>query len=141
MGRFNFPGQVASVVQDSDNLGRMMPVICLAVASPDQRMRLFAVRALGERQRKNNWGFEHGNQLGNQFYPLLVKLLDDPDRQVQYAAMGCIFEMSGCIRQRAGHRDLDLWATDIVRQNPDFYVAQYKAWWEKHKSELAPPSP
>ncbi len=135
---FNFPWQVANAVRDSDNVGKLMPLISTALASPDSRMRLFVTRALSQRQGKDNEQFQHGNQLGNQFYPLLVKLLDDPDQDVRYSAMGCIFWMSGSIKQRFGHRDIDLPAIQIFRQNPDSYVAQYKDWWEKRKSTFSP---
>jgi hypothetical protein len=136
--RENFRWQVAGTVQHADDIGKMMPVVLLALASPDVQMRRTVVGALTQRQSQGNEGFEDGNRLGNQYYPVLVKLLDDPDREVQYGAMACIFWMSGCVTQQAWDRDLHLWATDIVRQNPDFYVAQYKAWWEKNKGNLSP---
>jgi len=133
---FNFPWQLANTIRDSDDVDKLMPVILSALVSPDPRMRLLVVQALRERQTKGNEQFQHGNQLGNQFYPLLVKLLDDPDREVQYAAMGCIFEMSGSIRKRPAERELHLWAIRIFQQNPDLYLTQYKEWWGKHKNSL-----
>ncbi|MCE0521550.1 MAG: HEAT repeat domain-containing protein [Methylacidiphilales bacterium] len=135
---FNFPWQVANTIRDSDDVGKMMPLISAALASPDPRMRLFVVRALSEHQGRGNEQFQHGNQLGNQFYPIMINLLDDPDQDVRYAAMGCIFWMSGSIKQRFGHREIDLPAIMIFRKDPDLYLTQYKDWWGKHKTTLSP---
>lgn len=136
----NFPWELSKAVADCDSVQKMTPLITKALASPNPRMREEVARALTQRQEKNNGSYERGNQLGNQFYPMLVTLLDDPDQKVQYAAMGCMFFMSGEIRQRVDERDLNLWATTILKQQPDLYakqLAQYKAWWEKQKEMLS----
>jgi hypothetical protein len=134
------PSELSNAIIGAEHLDKMKPLITQAFASPDSQMRELVAGALRQRQTKDNGGFERGNQLGNQFYPLLVKLLDDPDQKVQYAAMGCLFEMSGSIKQRVNERDLHLWATTIIAQNPDLFItelAQYKAWWDKLKKMIS----
>jgi hypothetical protein len=70
----------------------------------------------------------------------MVKLLDDPDPKVQAAAMGCIFYMSGEIKKHPQERELNIWATFILKENPNLFptqLVQYKAWWEKQKDMLS----
>jgi hypothetical protein len=138
---FNFPWELSNAITESGNPGKMMPLISQALTSSDPRMREMVTGALRQRQTKDNGGFQRGNQLGNQFYPLLAKLLDDPDWNVQYGAMGCMFEMSGESRHWPPEtRELNLWATTILKPNPNLFIAQltqYKAWWEKQKETLS----
>ncbi len=136
----NFPWELAKAIGDCDSVEKMMPLITQALSSPNPRMREEVARALTQRQRKNNEGYELGNQLGNQFFPIMVKLLDDPDPKVQGAAMGCIFWMSGEVKRHPQEREINLWATFILKQNPNLFptqLGQYKAWWEKQKDMLA----
>ena len=133
---YNFPWQVANAVRNADDPGKMLPLIQEALASPDPRMRREVMRALREWHPEGKQGSPYVSQLDKQFYPVIAKMLDDPDREVQYTTMGCLFEMSGCIKQPFGHRDLELWAIPIVKQNPELYVQQYRDWWQAHKAEL-----
>ena len=137
----NLPSELSNAIIGAEHPDKMMPLITQALASPDSQMREMVARALSQRQNKDNGGFERGNQLGNQFYPLLVKLLDDPDKKVQYAAMGCMFGMSGSIKHWPPEtRELNLWATTILEKNPGMFqsqLAQYKAWLEKQKDMLS----
>jgi hypothetical protein len=134
--RSNLPGELSDAIQDAEHPDKMMPLIEAALASPDRQMRFAVARALYFRAGKNGWGSDGRNQLGNQFYPLMVRLLRDPDREIQYEAMGCIFSMSGEVRKRPDEREINLWATDIVAADPDKYVAQYEDWWAKHKGKF-----
>jgi hypothetical protein len=133
----NFPWELAKAVADCDSVKKMMPLITQALASPNPRMREEVARALTQRQRKNNGGYELGNQLGNQFFPIMVKLLDDPDQKVQGAAMGCIYFMSPSCRLFYPKQEIHLPATTIFQQNPNLYITQDKAWWEKQKDMLS----
>jgi hypothetical protein len=136
----NFPWELAKAISDSDSVEKMIPLITQALSSPNPQMRQELASALAQRQRKDNGDFHLGNQLGMQLFPLMIKLLDDPDPKVQGAAMGCIFEMSGEIRKRPQQRELNIWATFVLKQNPDLFptqLVQYKAWWEKQKDMLA----
>jgi len=136
----NLPWELAKAVGDCDNVEKMTPLITQALASPDPRMREEVARALTQRQGKDNGDYRLGNQLGNQYFPIMVKLLDDPDPKVQAAAMGCIFYMSGEIKKHPQERELNIWATFIHKQNPNLFptqLVQYKAWWEKQKDMLS----
>jgi len=136
----NFPWELAKAVGDCDSVEKMMPLITQALASPDPRMREEVTRALAQRQEKNNGEYELGNQLGNQLFPILVKLLDDPDRKVQAAAMGCIFWMSGEFKKHPDEREINIWATFVHEKDPNLFptqLVQYKAWWEKQKALLS----
>jgi hypothetical protein len=136
----NFPWELSKAVADCDSVEKMMPLITQALASPDPRMREEVARALTQRQSKDNSGYQLGNQLGNQFFPIMVKLLDDPDPKVQAAAMGCIFYMSGEIKKHPQERELNIWATFVHKQKPALFptqLVQYKAWWEKQEAMLS----
>jgi hypothetical protein len=132
----NLPNELSAAIGGSEHLDKIMPLIMQALASPDPRVRRLTVQQLYWRADRENPDGKKGNPLGNQFYPIMVKLLDDPDQQVQYSAMGCIFYMSGEIKKHPQDRELHLWAIKILQQNPDFYLQQYRDWWEKHKNEL-----
>jgi hypothetical protein len=136
----NFPWELSKAIEDCDSLEKMMPLITGALASPNSRMREEVACALMQRQEKDNGGYQLGNQLGNQFFPIMVKLLNDPDPKVQAAAMGCIFFMSGEIKKRPPQREIEIYATFVHQQNPDLFqtqLGQYKAWWEKQKDMLS----
>ncbi len=136
----NFPWELAKAVADCESVGKMTPLITKALASPDPRMREEVARALTQRQGKDNGDYGLGNQLGNQYFPIMVRLLDDPDPKVQAAAMSCIFYMSGEIKKRPQERELNIWATFVHKQNPNLFptqLVQYKAWWEKQKDMLS----
>jgi hypothetical protein len=132
----NLPSELSTAIRDSEHLDKIMPLIMQALASPDPGLRRLTVQQLYWRAGKENPDGKKGNPLGNEFYPIMVKLLDDADQQVQYSAMGCIFYMSGEVRKRVADRELNLWAIKIFQQNPDLYLQQYRDWWEKHKNEL-----
>jgi hypothetical protein len=136
----NFPWELAKAIADSDNVGKMMPLITGALASPDPRMRAQVAGALRQRQERDNGDFHLGNQLGIAFFPMMVKLLDDPDHDVRAAAMGCLFCMSGEIRKRPDERELNIWATFVHKQNPNLFptqLVQYKAWWSRQQALLS----
>ena len=132
----NLPSEISAAIRDSEHLDKIMPLILQALTSSDPGLRRLTVQQLYWRAARENPDGKKGNPLGNQFYPIMVKLLDDPDQQVQYSAMGCIFYMSGEIRKHTQDRELHLWAVTIFQENPDLYLQQYKDWWEKHKNEL-----
>ncbi len=133
----NLPWELAKAISDCDSVEEMMPLITQALSSPNTRMREEVVRALSQRQGKDNGDYQLGNQLGNQFFPIMIKLLDDPDPKVQAAAMGCIFGMSPSCRLYYPKQEIHLPATTIFLQNPSLYITQDKAWWEKQKDMLA----
>ncbi len=94
----NFPYELSTAIQDTAHLDKIMPLIL-------QRPSPRPIPAYAASPRSSSIGAPgknggNGQDLGNQFYPVLVKLLDDPDQQVQYSAMGCLFYMSGQFRQR-----------------------------------------
>jgi hypothetical protein len=133
----NFPWELAKAISESDSVEKMMPLIAQGLSSPNPQMREQVARALAQRQRKDNGGYQLGNQLGNQFFPIMVKLLDDPDPKIQGAAMGCIFFMSPSCRLYYPKQEIHLPATTIFQQNPNLYLTQYKTWWDKQKDLLA----
>ena len=135
---FQLAAELGTAISEAKDLGKLLPAVTLALKSSDPRVRLLTVQALRERQYRGNEEYEEGNRLGNRFYPLVARLLDDPNQDVQYSAMGCLFDMSGAVRQPFGHRDLDLWAIPIFEKKPQFYINQYKVWWAAHQSTLSP---
>lgn len=54
--------------------------------------------------------------------------------------MGCLFWMSGDFKKPLQERELHLWATFVLKQNPNLYPTQlkeYKAWWEWQKDMIS----
>jgi hypothetical protein len=136
----NLPWELSKAIGDCDSVQKMSPLIVQALASPNPRMREEVARALTQRQGKDNGDYQLGNQLGNQFFSILVKLLDDTDPKVEAAAMGCIFYMSGEMKKPPEEREINLGATFILKQNPNLFptqLRQYKAWWAKQKDMLS----
>lgn len=123
--KLNFPFELMQAISAAKNPNDLMPLISEALASPDSNMRLDVLDSLIKKKAK-----------GNQFYSLFLKLLDDPDREVQQAAMACIFYMSGSDRIYYPKQEIHLPTYEIFQKNPDLYIQQYKAWWEKHKDTL-----
>jgi hypothetical protein len=133
----NLSWEVATAIRDSDHLDKITPLIEGALRSPNPRVREAVAHELYLREGDTNNQYEHGRDLGPNFYPIAVGLLDDPDRKVEYSAMGCLFYMSGSAKKPVRERELHLWAVSIVDQNPALYVAQYKEWWDEQKSRIA----
>jgi hypothetical protein len=134
-GRANLPDELYSAITDSQHPADLLPLVTQALASPDPHTRERVMQGLYHYAGKDGYGIR-GNRLGNAYFPLVAKMLDDPDRQVQYSALGCLFCMSGCVKQRVPDREVNLPAIMIYQQDPDLWINKAKAWWEKHKAEL-----
>jgi hypothetical protein len=123
--KWNLRGELYAAIRDSSDLSKMTPLISSALSSPDPQMRLFIARGLNQNKTK-----------GKDLYTQVVPLLDDPDQEIQYQAVGCIFGMSGSIKQPVATREVHLPAYTVFQKTPSVFIKQCKDWWDKHKDSL-----
>ena len=97
--------------------------VALLLRSKNERVKRDASRALRRMEDKR-------------VVPLLAKLLDDPDREIQYNAMLGIAEATKPRR----HAITPDWFTakENFDRDPERYLNACRAWWEEHKDEYAP---
>jgi len=125
LDKSNFPNELGSEISKSKDLTQIMSLILKGVASPDPEIRLAVARALHTNTTK-----------GKALYPLLIGLLSDSNPQVQYQALGALFDLSGSIKQPPGSRDVDFPAYTIFQKDPKSFLLKCNQWWDEHKKTL-----
>ena len=138
--RNNLPWELANAVRDSTHPADLLPLVTQAMASPDPRVREEVMRALDQYEARDGYG-RNGDRLGSAYFPLIVKMLDDPDQEVRYAALGCTFCISGSVKKRVPDREVNMPATMLFQQDPDLYINKAKTWWQNHGAALTNSSP
>jgi hypothetical protein len=62
--------------------------------------------------------------------PTLVKLIDDPDKFVEYLAVMTLCEMNS-----PGGKGKGCPSTDTFNKSPEQYKTQWKSWWDKQNKK------